>query len=490
MSRQPVIDSLDWVFIDPCDGHDIPKFPRQRVWNLVETDTGHYGPPSDAGIGLPPDDDTSEIDALSPERGRRRAEPPARVSRRSGTAAPRRPGPVPGQNDARDLVRFLPSGRTARLAGSAVVLTALVGGTAAYSALDTTVTLDVDGQTQEVRTFGRSVDAVLAAADVEVAQGDLVAPAADQQVEDGDTVVVRHARPLTLTVDGETETRWTTALTVGEALADLDVRAAGAELSASRSARLGRDGLDLEVSTPKAVQVVADGAVQPRTSTAATVAELLEEAGVAVGGADRVSAPLDAPVVEGLAVAVTRITTETATVDSDIAFTTREEQSGDLYKGEKKVQQAGKAGVRRTSFEVTRADGAEVARTQVGEEVVAQPVEKVVLVGTKERPAPAPAPAPARASGGSSSGDSAPAVAGGSVWDRLAQCEAGGNWSINTGNGYYGGLQFSASSWRAVGGSGLPHQASREQQIAMGEKLRAAQGWGAWPSCSRKLGLR
>lgn len=82
------------------------------------------------------------------------------------------------------------------------------------------------------------------------------------------------------------------------------------------------------------------------------------------------------------------------------------------------------------------------------------------------------------------------AVSNGSVWDALARCEAGGNWSINTGNGYYGGLQFSASSWRAVGGTGLPHQHTRETQIAMGERLRAAQGWGAWPACSRKLGLR
>ncbi|QXC63420.1 transglycosylase family protein [Aquihabitans sp. G128] len=84
----------------------------------------------------------------------------------------------------------------------------------------------------------------------------------------------------------------------------------------------------------------------------------------------------------------------------------------------------------------------------------------------------------------------APAVSNGSTWDRLAQCEAGGNWAINTGNGYYGGLQFSAQSWHAMGGSGLPHQASRETQIAMGERLRAAQGWGAWPACSAKLGLR
>lgn len=85
---------------------------------------------------------------------------------------------------------------------------------------------------------------------------------------------------------------------------------------------------------------------------------------------------------------------------------------------------------------------------------------------------------------------SAAPVAGGSVWDQLAQCEAGGNWATNTGNGYYGGLQFSLSSWQAVGGSGLPSDASREEQIARGEMLLARQGWGAWPACTAKLGLR
>jgi LysM repeat protein len=84
---------------------------------------------------------------------------------------------------------------------------------------------------------------------------------------------------------------------------------------------------------------------------------------------------------------------------------------------------------------------------------------------------------------------SAPTVSSGSVWDQLALCEAGGNWATNTGNGYYGGLQFSLSSWQAVGGSGLPSDASREEQIMRGEMLKARQGWGAWPACSAKLGL-
>lgn len=79
-----------------------------------------------------------------------------------------------------------------------------------------------------------------------------------------------------------------------------------------------------------------------------------------------------------------------------------------------------------------------------------------------------------------------------SVWGRVAACESGGNWGIATGNGYYGGLQFSASSWRAAGGSryaSLPHKATKSQQIAVAQNLLRLQGPGAWPVCSRKAGL-
>ena len=88
-------------------------------------------------------------------------------------------------------------------------------------------------------------------------------------------------------------------------------------------------------------------------------------------------------------------------------------------------------------------------------------------------------------------------VAGGSaeawdvaVWDRVAQCESSGNWAINTGNSYYGGLQFNQGTWRANGGTGMPHQHSRAEQIRVAENLRAKSGYAPWPACSRKLGLR
>jgi hypothetical protein len=79
------------------------------------------------------------------------------------------------------------------------------------------------------------------------------------------------------------------------------------------------------------------------------------------------------------------------------------------------------------------------------------------------------------------------------TWDRLAQCESGGQWHINTGNGFYGGLQFTPSTWRGFGGgryAANAHQASRTEQIRIAERVKRAQGWGAWPVCSRKIGVR
>ncbi|MFD8928712.1 transglycosylase family protein [Streptomyces mirabilis] len=83
------------------------------------------------------------------------------------------------------------------------------------------------------------------------------------------------------------------------------------------------------------------------------------------------------------------------------------------------------------------------------------------------------------------------AAADSGVWDRIAKCESGGNWHINTGNGYYGGLQFSAGTWRAYGGTAYAStadKASKAAQIAVASKVQNAQGWGAWPTCSVRAG--
>jgi LysM repeat protein len=103
------------------------------------------------------------------------------------------------------------------------------------------------------------------------------------------------------------------------------------------------------------------------------------------------------------------------------------------------------------------------------------------------RPAPAPAPRPQVRNTVAAPAVSAPSSG---VWASIAQCESGGNWAANTGNGFYGGLQFTLSSWHAVGGAGYPNQASASEQIARAKILQARQGWGAWPVCAAKIGLR
>jgi hypothetical protein len=155
-----------------------------------------------------------------------------------------------------------------------------------------------------------------------------------------------------------------------------------------------------------------------------------------------------------------------------IPHTSTEVPDPTVPEGQRVVRVAGIDGTRLVTLAVTSYGTATVRAERVAESVVAEPVTEVVAVGTMPPPPP-PAPEPAPG-----------------VWDRLAQCESGGNWSINTGNGYYGGLQFSPSTWRAMGGSGLPHQHSRAEQIRVAERLRDADGgYGAWPACSRKLGL-
>jgi len=358
----------------------------------------------------------------------------------------------------------------------ALVLLGLVGGSLAWYAAQKSVTLTVDGQVREVSTYADTVGEVLEDAGLETQAHDVVLPDVDAEVGDGDTVVLDRARPLELTVDGVSSTVYVTALSVDEALEQLGYRGDGLVLSASRSERLPLDGMALSISRPKDVTLVVDGVTRVVTTTAPTAGDLLAEQGVVLGGHDRTSLYPAQPLLAGMQLQVHRVQVGEVTRTSPVPHRTVETEDPEVYEGERTVTQEGVDGEQSTTFRITVVDGVETAREQVGTAVTVAPVDELVSVGTKERPAAA-----------------APAVAGGGVWDQLAQCEAGGNWAINTGNGYYGGLQFSPGTWTANGGGAYAanaHLATREQQIAVAERVQASQGWGAWPSCTRRLGLR
>jgi len=355
----------------------------------------------------------------------------------------------------------------------AVVALAVAGTTVAYAAMAKSVTLSLDGKAQEVTAFGGTVADVLEAEGVDVGDHDQVAPELDQSVTDGTRISVRFGRPLELTVDGDKETYWVTATDVSGALQQIGRAFTGAALSVSRGAAISRGGLAVDVATPKRISVKVGAAkAERRTIAALDVRDLLERLHVSVDNDDRVQPGLDATLDDGDKVVVTRIKAITKRIKREVvAYETIERGDASMYEGDTSVIRAGEDGLRDVTYRITFHNGHLVVRKVLRQRVLTPAVSAIVRVGTKEAV-------------------TTDFAGGNTVWDRLAQCESGGNWAINTGNGYYGGLQFSLGTWQAYGGTGLPSQHTREYQIMIATRLRnASGGYGAWPACAASLGL-
>ena len=356
----------------------------------------------------------------------------------------------------------------------AALLLAVAGTSAAYAVMSKSVTLNIDGKSTTVRTFGADVGEVLADEGIKPTSHDVIVPGVDTPVNDGTEVAVRLGRPLELSVDGDERTVWTTATDVSTALGSLGLRFAGAELSVSRSASIDRSGLALEVVTPKEVTLkVANNKVVKHDVPASTVGELLNDIKADVDSNDVVKPKRGTELTDGTKVVVTKIGVRTKRVKREALPARVVKQKDDsMMVGETKTVREGKDGVRDVTYKIHFRNGEVVKRKTVRARVLTSPTSTVVKVGTQTAPAAAPAANYASGSG---------------AWDRIAQCESGGNWAANTGNGYYGGLQFSLGTWQAYGGSGRPDQNSREQQIAVAERVRQAEGgYGAWPHCGKQ----
>ncbi|WP_346016323.1 ubiquitin-like domain-containing protein [Cellulomonas endometrii] len=273
--------------------------------------------------------------------------------------------------------------RALRLGAQGLALVLVAGATTAFAGLHKSVTVEVDGSPVEVSAFGRTVGQVLSAGDIAVGEHDLVAPGLDETVSDGAQIVVRHGRELEVEVDGRQQTVWTTALTVGEAVEGLGLRDDETLLSASRSASVTREDL-LRVSTQKTIHLAVDGQVIDGVTSAGTVRDALREIGLVLNEGDRVSVPLDATATDGLVVLVTRAATAGETVTEAVPFTEQEVEDPTLVKGTRKVETAGRAGVRTTTYSTATVGGAVVDRQVVASAITVEPVTQVVKVGTME----------------------------------------------------------------------------------------------------------
>jgi uncharacterized protein YabE (DUF348 family) len=349
------------------------------------------------------------------------------------------------------------------------LLVTISGGGATAIAMDKSLTVDVDGQEHTVRTYESTVGEVLADEGIVVGEHDALSPSPQASIGDGGKITLDRGRLVKAKVDGEQREGWVRSVNVGEALDQLGVQDEGAWVSADRGNDVPLEGMSVEVKSLKTITLY-DGANEPRQlkTTALNVGELMDNEKIGLGAEDAVEGGRDLRVTNGVEVHISRTGVSVVNQTEAVPSPVEEIPDDTMMRGEQKVEDPGVAGEKIATYRVTVKNGQEVGREKLGEKITKEPTVKKVRKGTKMPP-------------------------DGETWDRLAKCEAGGNWAINTGNGYYGGLQFDAGTWASNGGTqfaALPHQASREQQIAIATKVRDARGgYGAWPACRASLGL-
>lgn len=394
--------------------------------------------------------------------------------------------------------------RAALLAGAAAIAVAGAGGITAYASAHKTVTLDVDGRVTTVETFQGDIAGLLADEGVDVTSRDAVTPGADGSLRDGGTVVVRYGHEVTLQSGGEQRTTWVTALDADEALATLSERSGDVALVPSRSG--GRVSLPLRLDTDRPVNLVVGGKTQRVDDGAAQLDDVLAENDVTVDKDDRITVErltvegerASSPSTPTLSVVVEQVRTTVEKTVTKLPFDKMRTADPDRFEDlAPYVETKGVVGKRVTTWDVTTVDGEVTERDKRSAKVERKPVDQVTVYGTKERPAPEPEPEPepepvakaAEPAPKAAAEPKADVVATSGVWAQLAQCESGGNPATNTGNGYYGLYQFSLPTWQAMGGSGLPSEASASEQTMRAQKLQQQSGWGQWPGCAAKLGL-
>jgi uncharacterized protein YabE (DUF348 family) len=355
--------------------------------------------------------------------------------------------------------------------GALLVAVAIAGGFTV--AMHKTLTLSVDGSPMTVSTMKPRVIDVLRENGFGVDSHDELYPAADQPVHQSDTIVLKRGRPLQVSVDGGLSRQvWTTALTVEEALERLSIHDAPGAVS--RSSPVPLAGMALSLVSTKKVHIVDGGVASDRRLAAPNVGLLLAAAGAPLAQADKVVPPASTPVTAGMRIVVTRIRTVDVTARVPLPPQAYRIQDPTMNMSRHVVEVPGITGMQDVTFVVSTVNGVETRRWPVKNEIVAPALPSVVRVGAKP-------------------GTDVPPVRNGASWDALSACESGGNWAINTGNGFYGGVQFDQSTWERHGGLRYAPRAdlaTREEQIAIAEVTRARQGWGAWPVCSSRARVR
>ncbi|MBY8855084.1 transglycosylase family protein [Nocardia sp. CA2R105] len=355
---------------------------------------------------------------------------------------------------------------------AALLITLILG--AALAIIDRkTITLVVDGQTTTFTTMAGSVRGVLKSAGYRIDGHDAVTPSAGSEVANGGTITFDRGRQVAVVVDGSPQTAWTTGNTVSDALSQLKIPN-DVFVSPSRPTSLPLTGGTLSITSPHTVLLADNGRKAKYVRLAApTVGQLLKVQGSPLIDEDSVQPVASTPLTDGMQVTVTRKRTVNRVERVPLPPTEKDVDDPTMNMDRTTVENPGKPGVQDVTYAVSIVNGIVTGKNQVSSSVVVPSQPKTIRKGAKP-------------------GTEVPPVRDGHIWDALAKCESGGNWGINTGNGYFGGVQFDQNTWARQGGlkyAPRPDLATRNEQIAIAEKTRARQGWGAWPTCTSRLGI-
>jgi uncharacterized protein YabE (DUF348 family) len=362
--------------------------------------------------------------------------------------------------------RAEPDGTWRRYLPQTLAILLLLGGIAGYLGGTNAVRLVDDGAARTVRTYANTVKGLLHHAGVTLHPHDVVRPAPAVPIRAGVTVVVARGRPVNLTLDGRTATRWVTSRTVAELITALKLDTAKVRISATLHTVIPRQGMRLTVRTEKRLVLLHDGERRRLTTYAATSAELLTEQDLRLEGRDEVKPALDHTLAGVRHVRLIRVTAKPRreVVRLDPPVKTR--KNPDWMLDQQAVIDPGRPGRADQRVEYIYRDGKFSERKVISSRTLVEPEPKLVRKGTRPYPA-----------------DDT-----GLNWEALAECESGGNPRAVSATGLYHGLyQFNVDMWHRMGGIGLPSEATPREQTYRAIRLYKAAGADQWPHCGPRL---
>lgn len=339
------------------------------------------------------------------------------------------------------------------------------------------IALNIDGESTRVWGFSPNVKALLDSQNIELTSQDKVSPALDTPISQVTEIHVEYYRNISVNIDGEISTINTYKTTLAEVLSETklpDLK--NPKYSISLNEKLPRGNSILQISTEKNVTLYFAGKVEQLKTNAFNIQDFITERNIVLKEEWKTIPKSHEVLTENMNIFIGNIEERTEDKEENIPNEELQIEDSNLPQGTKHVEVKGSPGKKLISFRIISIDGKEVFRKETNSKVIAEAITGKTIIGTRK-------PEVASRGGGLD-------LRRLEIWEEIARCESSGKWNIDTGNGYYGGLQFNRSTWIGSGGgqyAPTANLATKEQQITIANRLADSRGFQPWPHCGRKF---